>query len=90
MRATIRKDLIKKFYPAYRYNQFIKESKEPKIIHYVGEYKPWHYPHIEMAHYYWNTIRDTELYELALKSQIDNIQYKYSTKIINDFLNEVI
>ncbi|OOB80115.1 MAG: hypothetical protein BEN19_06580 [Epulopiscium sp. Nuni2H_MBin003] len=82
-------DLISKYAPIDRYNQYIEARENPKIVHYIGEFKPWHYPQYNpCAHYYWNTIRGTELYDLAIQSQIENIQKNYSRKVfIDDIIN---
>ncbi|OOB78198.1 MAG: hypothetical protein BEN19_00210 [Epulopiscium sp. Nuni2H_MBin003] len=79
-------DLVKleKFGTYSMYKEFIEAYKNPKIIHYQSWRKPWHYPNINMGYYYWNTIRDTELYDLVLQSQSVNIQKNYLGKIIQE------
>ncbi|ONI46521.1 hypothetical protein AN642_02985, partial [Epulopiscium sp. SCG-B10WGA-EpuloA2] len=70
--------------PINLYNKYIKSRENPKIIHYAGKEKPWNYPNIDLAHYWWDTVRGTELYELAINSQIINIMTNYTKKVFKD------
>ena len=42
---------------------FLKASKNPKIIHYAGKYKPWKSPELSYADYFWKYARKTPFYE---------------------------
>ncbi|OON96067.1 MAG: hypothetical protein ATN31_10220 [Candidatus Epulonipiscioides saccharophilum] len=84
---TISKKLYKEWLPEYLYKQCIAAIQNPKIIHYVADGKPWNYPDYALANYWWDAIRGTEIYELAINLQIKNTATKYTQKIIQDFLN---
>ncbi len=55
-----------------------KEQQEPyealkksaKIIHYAGGFKPWSYPELPLAEYFWKYARQTSFYEQILFQQI--------------------
>ncbi|OOB80089.1 MAG: hypothetical protein BEN19_06740 [Epulopiscium sp. Nuni2H_MBin003] len=78
---------VLKYAPKKMYDAYMEARKKPKVVHYIGYSKPWNYPNTDMAYYYWDTIRDTELYELSLKSQIVNIPMTYSKKVLKDCYN---
>lgn len=52
-------------YPEYRAD-YLKDSREAKIMHYAGEKKPWQRPDLENADLFWKTARDTVYYEEIL------------------------
>lgn len=64
-RKNIRIDQIK-LCPADMYFEYLNARKAPAIIHYSGEQKPWAYPHMDMAEYFWKYARNSEFYELIL------------------------
>ncbi|ONI45622.1 hypothetical protein AN642_01345 [Epulopiscium sp. SCG-B10WGA-EpuloA2] len=66
------------------YIDWNESIKTPKIIHYAGYQKPWNYPNMDFAQYWWDTVRGTELYELAINSQIINITTNYTKKAFKD------
>lgn len=45
---------------------YLKNAKDPRIIHYAGDKKPWEKPELEMADIFWKTARDTAYYEEIL------------------------
>ncbi|OOB80088.1 MAG: hypothetical protein BEN19_06735 [Epulopiscium sp. Nuni2H_MBin003] len=81
---------VQKYDSVQMYNKYLEAHKSPKIIHYMSRFKPWNYPSIEKSYYYWNTIRGTELYDLALNSQILNIQKNYPRRVATDILEKVL
>ncbi|OOB80087.1 MAG: hypothetical protein BEN19_06730 [Epulopiscium sp. Nuni2H_MBin003] len=81
---------VKKYDSLQTYQKYLEAHNSPKIIHYMTELKPWYYPSIEKSSYYWNTIRGTELYNLALQAQILNIQKNYPRRLLTDILEKVI
>ncbi|OON96066.1 MAG: hypothetical protein ATN31_10215 [Candidatus Epulonipiscioides saccharophilum] len=84
---TISQKLLKEYLPEYLYQSCIEAIQNPKIIHYIGINKPWNYPDYALANYWWDTIHGTEIYELAINSQMKNATTKYTQKIIQDFFN---
>lgn len=42
--------------------RFYKKNKEPYIIHYTTPIKPWAYPHLPMAEYFWRYAEKTDFY----------------------------
>ncbi len=55
-------------------NKYIKDRKNPKLIHYYGSNKPWNNIPIEKTYYlWWSVARRTPLYELF----ITELNYKY-------------
>ncbi|ONI44738.1 hypothetical protein AN641_06070 [Candidatus Epulonipiscioides gigas] len=75
---------FREYAPLHLYNNYLKARKHPKIIHYVWKQKPWNYPNMDFAQYWWDTVRGTELYELAINSQIINITTNYTKKTFKD------
>lgn len=64
-RANIRINQIK-LCPADMYLSYMTARKNPAIIHYSGEQKPWAMPEIDMAWYFWKYARKSAFYELIL------------------------
>jgi len=63
-------NLYKQYLPSNIYQEYLDARQKPKIIHYVSALKPWDNPNLEYASYWWDTIRGTEIYEMAINSQI--------------------
>ncbi len=87
MKNTITKKLFQEYLPEYLYKSCLEAIQNPKIIHYVGTSKPWNCPDYALANYWWDTIRGTEIYELAINFHLKNTVTKYTQKIIHDFSN---
>lgn len=41
--------------------------KDPFIIHYTGQKKPWNHPELELAEYFWQEAKETVFYEELLR-----------------------
>lgn len=61
------------YHSIYEYNhatpenirhEYSSASKNPYIIHYIGDRKPGEYPTMKMAHYFWKYARNTPYYEV--------------------------
>lgn len=51
--------------------QYIRVGEAPYIIHYAGDRKPWTYPEIKGAEYFWNEASHSEIY-LSLLQNLAN------------------
>lgn len=59
--------------PLAIYQQYVESRKDPYIIHYAGNEKPWNSPLSDMADYYWEYSRMTYFYEGVLWRMGDTI-----------------
>lgn len=60
--------------PAISRDLYFKAKKDPYIIHYASENKPWLNPEIEFADQFWETARETKFYEILLYRMMRNIK----------------
>ena len=57
--------------PMQFFNEYIEGHKNPKIVHYSSEVRPWNKPDRELASHFWYYARQTSFYEeLIWKLQI--------------------
>lgn len=73
--------------PADIYANYIHARKNPKIIHYCGDFKPWRNPNFELAYHFWHYARKTPFYEKILFSNIENNSKKYTIGLIKKVEN---
>ena len=85
-RANIRINQIK-FCPAQMYLDYMEARKEPAIIHFSGEQKPWAIPEMDMAFYFWKYARRSPFYELILY-RIMNAKASAALSSCNDTFNK--
>ncbi len=57
-------------------------SKNPAIIHYSGNEKPWFYPHEEFADIWWHYARKTPFYEEILKRMAVFLSEKDAREVV--------
>ena len=65
-------EIIKKA-PYHIYYAYMESRKDPFIIHYAGNEKPWNSPVSDMADAYWNYARKTTFYEANLWRLADSV-----------------
>ncbi|OON96065.1 MAG: hypothetical protein ATN31_10210 [Candidatus Epulonipiscioides saccharophilum] len=82
-------ELLRKYTPEYMYTQYINSRQKPKIIHYLGPIKPWDFPNSDLSHYWWNTVRGTEIYELAINSQIKKVNTENAKQFIQNLSSQI-
>ncbi len=51
-------------------NSYNEAKSNPYIIHYTSDKKPWNYPNMPMANYFWDNARETVFYEEILYKNI--------------------
>ncbi len=61
--AGIRRLQIISRAPQHLIDMYDAAGKDPKIIHYAGPEKPWHYPEMDRAQDFWEVARQTVVYE---------------------------
>lgn len=66
--AGIRKNQIVVNAPAWLNDMYLEARKKPKIIHYAGSEKPWHYPEMDFGEVFWDYARRTPYYEGMLRN----------------------
>lgn len=54
------------FAPKRVFEAYQQSRRDPFVIHYAGEEKPWQNPQSDMAEYYWEYARKTSCYEILL------------------------
>ncbi len=64
--AGIRRLQIISRAPQHLIDMYDAAEKDPKIIHYAGPEKPWHYPEMDRAQDFWDVARQTVVYEPIL------------------------
>lgn len=64
--AGIRKSQIIAKAPLHLIDMYDAAGKNPRIIHYAGPEKPWHYPEMDRAQDFWDVARQTAVYEPIL------------------------
>lgn len=57
--------------PAAAQKLYFESQKEPYIIHYASENKPWLNPELEFADDFWSVARQTVFYEVILARMMD-------------------
>lgn len=62
---------LKQYMPLEFLSNYQKDEKNPKIIHWAGGMKPWHYPELDCAEIWWAYARKTPFYEIILKRMCD-------------------
>lgn len=50
--------------------KYLSAVREPKIIHFTGNRKPWNEPTLEHAQYFWLHARNTKFYEMIVSNLI--------------------
>lgn len=79
--------------PAEMYFEYMNARKNPAIIHYSGEQKPWAVPEMDMAQYFWKYAKNSRFYELVLfrvmNAKAEVVQEKCDNRInsMNNSLN---
>lgn len=58
--------------PAASRQRYFNSRKDPYIIHYAGDFKPWNFPEIEFADDFWKYARKTRFYEIILYYMFQN------------------
>lgn len=64
---------------------YLETAKNPYILHFAGNIKPWHEPGREMAHIFWKYARRTVFYEEILYKNIHNGSVDYFKDYIFPF-----
>ncbi len=64
--AGSRRHKVVKSAPAGIQKEYEQARKEPYIIHYAGDSKPWQHPEEDFAQEFWKTARQTPYYEQLL------------------------
>lgn len=54
-------------------DSYYKARQNPYIIHYTSDKKPWAYPNMPMAEYFWENARETAFYEEILYANITKL-----------------
>ena len=83
----LRRSELAHYLPADIYVNYINARKNPKIIHYCGDFKPWRSPNCELAYHFWHYARKTPFYEKILFSNIENNSKKYTIDLIKKIKN---
>lgn len=67
--------------PGRDHDEFFESLKDPYIIHFAGDRKPWFYPDIDFADVFWSYSRKTPWYELNISRIKTNEQKNETQKI---------
>ncbi|MDL4862240.1 DUF4422 domain-containing protein [Halomonas elongata] len=54
------------FFPGLNFStfsEFLEARKNPSMVHYAGDQKPWNNPSVDFSDMYWNALRGTPWYE---------------------------
>lgn len=70
--SDMRKAQYKEMMPLSILQEYINAKKNPKIIHFQGQRKPWLWQDEEFASIWWNYARKSSLYEQFIVNMIDN------------------
>lgn len=63
---------LKDFIPIKHLKNYLDAFKNPKIIHFSGNCKPWDSPNEEYAEIWWKYARKTPFYELLIQKMIES------------------
>ncbi len=66
--------------PAGILDEYEQARKEPYIIHYAGDAKPWDDPEMDFAQVFWKTARGTPYYEQLLRRAVTTTKEKSTLK----------
>ncbi len=64
------RSIIVPYAPHRIHSMYLEARKHPKIVHYAGPKKPWDYPSVDCAFYFWDVARQTVFYEQLLSKLI--------------------
>ena len=80
---------ILKLAPKELFNEYIIARKNPLIIHYAGNQKPWETPSCDFSHYFWKYANESIFIKQIIKqnkiinkNKMNKILYKYIKKYI--------
>lgn len=59
--------------PKYLYDAYLEARKQPKIVHYAGDSKPWEKPSSDFAYFFWKYARKNECYEQLVQNMCVNL-----------------
>ncbi|MFT9258796.1 MAG: hypothetical protein ABF535_12105, partial [Acetobacter sp.] len=80
--------------PASASKTYFESRKDPFIIHFAGPRKPWLFPKIDFASYFWCVARETPWYEELLlnlvpkRDDIKGIDHETAEAIAHRIVNE--
>lgn len=69
---------IATFAPRELYKAYRDAAKNPKILHYAGNEKPWWFPDAEWADDFWNVFMRTPFYNSFMRQRISDIAWDVS------------
>lgn len=81
---------IKTFTPVDIKNSYFEGRKNPYIIHYAGYIKPWDDPSEDFAQEFWESIRNTILYEIILQRLDSHVSWHTSADYLNWYNDNVM
>lgn len=81
---VFRAENLNKILPAHFYDLYIEARKNPKIIRYCGEAKPWKNPKIIWADHFWKYARISPFYEEILYDHCHDINGFYQMQNVDD------
>lgn len=62
--------------PDHARKAYYAAQKNPYIIHYAGDFKPWSHPTVEFADEFWKIARETPFYEELLFKLVNKVAIK--------------
>lgn len=78
--------------PVESYEEYLKNQKNPYIIHYLAKPKPWDDPNIEFAERFWTVARQTPFYEIIITrlcaEYSNSVTYWHQQNFHTKFLNQ--
>lgn len=78
--GNIRIDKIFRLAPQWQYRMYMEARKHPKIIHFAGPEKPWHYPDCDYSEVFWKYAQKSPFYEYILYKMLSDEKKKKPTQ----------
>jgi len=81
---------ILKLAPKQLFNEYLQARKNPFIIHFAGNQKPWEYPDCDFSEYFWKYAKNSIVFNQIIKQNRKIIKRKIKKKLIKIFRTNLI
>jgi lipopolysaccharide biosynthesis glycosyltransferase len=75
------KGWVSTFAPRTIYTAYREAAKNPKILHYAGNEKPWWFPGVEWADDFWSVFMRTPFYNSFIRQRMSDVSWDVTREI---------
>ena len=81
---------ILKFAPKQLFNEYLEARKNPLIIHYAGNQKPWEYPSCDFSNYFWKYANHSIYIKKIIIQNKKKRKKKKNQKLLIKYINIIL